>query len=509
MASCEAGPSPQVLEHGHVKKPGMTADSKVLETTCKTGETSKCVTAAKKDLSKKDSSCLKGNRFSTSFDSSKKFPPFRTGKYVPKETVYSPLCKTEGISSSCSSPRGKSSNEKLNISPTCSPPPLRANKSSNRVSSVYASPEEKFDKNCVKVKLGPQRGSRTSGDIPGIKTQDRNSCPDSPRSSKGRLLSYENRRACSLEGIAKQLPISTLKNATQISHSADSVDERKSKPKTRPKSYSIENAERRCSRTQTETSPRPKSFDSYSPRQQLSKSAKGALNPLHKIIEDNARSHSSVERRDKLTPLSPKSSKKTTIAKDRPKSITLVESRPGRDNQENRIYLRKGSDSRDQRPPRPHSAVILSSSESERSYRQNKYRKARRLPQRNIYVKRRRKPVNAPKGTPQRTSAKNTKYKEQEKNKVKIIKDEVDSTNVLPTEKVKTFSVFADKFCVRTKRNDKEIIVPKLKRCRVMVWKIRRISYDLYEKVQKAMILKCILLFKWNFHWELSVILFK
>lgn len=487
MACHEGGTTLQLHENGHCgKKPGMTATSKQQELT--TGKTKESSKHTKKDLSKKETSCSKSyDKHSSATldksvtDSSKKFPPFRAGKYVPRESVYSPLSKTERLSSS----KGKSSNEKLNLSPSSSPPTLRANKASHRVSSVYANAGDRFDSSCIKIKQGAGRGSKAShSELTSSKSHV--TTTNSPRSAspKGRVILHENRRACSLDGISKPTQGNTLKSSSQISHSADSVDGRKPSPKTRPKSYSVENTERRRLRTEKESSSRPMSAVMESPKQRLTKSAKGALNPLYKIIQDNSINHQGVENRDKLTPLSPKSPRGNLdpTSKSRPKSITVLETRVNRDNQGSRRFLRKGSDSRDTRPPRPKSAVILSSSESERTYRQIRTRKARRLPQRNIYVKRRRKP-NTSISTPQRTPLvnKTTKYNERKQAKT-TSKDQVDSIT-LPPKKKKIFSAFGDKFCVRTKIIDKEIFIPKLKRCRVMVWKIRRISYDLYEKV--------------------------
>lgn len=469
------------------KKSGVT--TKELVETSINGKTKDTSKQSKKDLAKKETSCSKSydkRSTATINKSATKFPPFRAGKYVPKETVYSPLYKQEGLNSS----KGKSSNEKLNLSPSCSPPSSRTNKFTHRVSIVYASAGEKFDSSCVKVKHPVGQAKRTP------QTESTNSKShistttsltiNSPRfnSPKGKVTLQENRRACSLEGISKQSHVNSLKVSSHSSHSAESIDISKSNPRTRPKSASVENAEQRRLRTQTENSARPKSSTIESPRQQLSKSAKAALNPLYKIIQDNRNHHNGVEHTDKLSPLSPKSHRRnldtSTAHKNRPKSITLLDNRTGRDNQENR-FLRKGSDSRDKRPARPHSAVFLTSSESERTYRQIKPRKARRVPQRNIYVKRQKK-LNTPRTLPQRISpAKPQKYNVP-KQVEKLPKDQVDSIPLIQ-EKKRTFSAFGDKFCIRTKIIDKEIIIPKLKRCRVMVWKIRRISYDFYEKV--------------------------
>ena len=68
----------------------------------------------------------------------------------------------------------------------------------------------------------------------------------------------------------------------------------------------------------------------------------------------------------------------------------------------------------------------------------------------------------------------------------KISTDKVDSCipeKPSAAEKPVVFSLFMDKFCVRTQDWNGQFRIPALKRYRVMAWKIKRISYLLYEKV--------------------------
>lgn len=426
-------------------------------------------------------------------DTAKKLPPFRTGRYTPSENIYSPFHKEDHSRGLSASGKGKSSTEKLTTSPTGSPPAFRKGKCSNRVTSVYANSGERFDKNCLIQRHGGMKDSRVSqscevADRKGSSsTQGGRFSPDSPRSHspKGKVILQESRRSSSLEGITppRSTNLGTLKASSKISHSADSVDDRKHSPRTRPKSYAVDINETRRTRTKTENPSRPKSSALDSQKPSLSKSNKGPLNPLHKIIQDNIRNQTKNESGDVLTPLSPRSSKKEIKSSKphlRPKSVAVLDSRLQRDNQENTSkFLRKGSDSRDSRPVRPQSAVVLSSSASERTYNQIKPRKARRVPQRNIYVKRRRKRV--PSKTPLQQKTKPTKDKQKNiKSKNIPSKDETDG---VPPPKKKIYCAYGDKFCIRIKRKNQDIVLPSLRRCRVMVWKIRRISYDLYEKV--------------------------
>lgn len=428
-------------------------------------------------------------------DTTKKLPPFRTGRYIPVENIYSPFHKEDHPNKGLSaSGKGKSSSEKLNTSPSGSPPAFRKGKCSNRVTSVCANSGERFDRSCLIQRQHATKDSRISTSCELIdkkgssSTQGGRFSPDSPRSHspKGKVILQESRRSSSLEGIApsKSTNIGTLKSSSKISHSADSVNDRKHSPRTRPKSYAVNINERRRTRTKTENPSRPKSSVLESQKPSLSKSAKGPLNPLHKIIQDNIHNQTKNESGDVLTPLSPRSSKKeikSSKLHSRPKSVAVLDSRSQRDNQENTSrFIRKGSDSRDSRPIRPHSAVVLSSSASERTYNQIKPRKARRVPQRNIYVKRRRKRV--PSKTPSQQKSNKTLKDKQKIKKTKNItpKDEPDG---VPPPKKKTFCAYGDKFCIRIKRKNQDIVLPSLRRCRVMVWKIRRISYDLYEKV--------------------------
>ncbi|XP_032240758.2 uncharacterized protein LOC5515202 isoform X1 [Nematostella vectensis] len=416
-----------------------------------------------------------------------KKPPFRAGKYVPKDYVYSPWIEDKNSSQTH---KGKSSTEKLSTSPLASPQPFVTGKFSHKDSDLYLSSGEKY----LGFYKPATKGKSTSYDIIGYRGSSLSrSGPNSPDSSRcisplERLSLHENERTLSLGRITRSSKLKTLQGSSKISQSDETVGKRTQAPRVRPKSSVIESNERRTRKTSGNASARPKSsVIAQSPR--LTQSATGALNPLHSVIQQNRRNlregNARPESRDTLSPMqSPKTSPRrsgNSKLQNRPKSAVLLTLRDNKQgHQDSCRFIRKGSDSSDKRN-RPKSAVLCTSA-SERTYNQVKPRKARRVPQRNVYVKKRRKPASkTPSSQHKKTEKKLKKVKEKVDQKLTKGKDIPDG---LPEEtSKKLFSAFADKFCTRIRIENKEVIIPIARRCRVMVWKIRRISYDLYEKV--------------------------
>ena len=111
-------------------------------------------------------------------------------------------------------------------------------------------------------------------------------------------------------------------------------------------------------------------------------------------------------------------------------------------------------------------------------------KKPRRVLHRNAaYVKPRKnrnyKPVEQKQGSSQKKSARASKQEKLPSETVDGCIPEKPSASQRPF----VLPLFTDKFCMRTARGNGQFRIPTIKRYRVMVWKIKRISYLLYEKV--------------------------
>ena len=433
-------------------------------------------------------------------EDNKKLPPFRTGKYIPKDDVYSCGACVQNERSVALSSKPKETSNKM-VSGLSSPPPFKTGKYTPNDCTIYVkSPDTSFSQ-CSSPTLGSPKNKGRRPSVEKIISKLDGICLDgrrSPSSSKSR-----NRlRSTSIEGKEQISHCSSgsrsPRNArlrNQKSHSADSVDKT---PRTRPKSTAMENYANSRSRTRSEnmlsvkTSQRPKS------------SALENSTPTFRVIVQDINIESPVKSRARGT------------AQNRPRSavlenslsshlpIKIVTNTKGQTsagkkvtldrslNRESNRYLRKGSDSSERGHQRSKTTTSISSSRSERSYKAMKPTKPRRELHRNAaYVKPRRnknyKPVDRKRGSSRKKSTQGSKQDQ-------FALDHVDSCIPKKTTAAKkpvVISLFVDKFCARIKNWNGQFRIPTLKRYRVMAWKIKRISYLLYEKV----LIVCFLLF--------------
>lgn len=428
----------------------------------------------------------------------KKLPPFRTGKYVPKDDVYSCSAFIQNEESVALSSRPRESSDKA-VSGLHSPPPFRTGKYTPDDSTIYVKSPENFSTQCASPTQGSpkHRGRKQSieqiiGKLDGICLNGSKS-PSSPRSrARVKSASNEGSKASSLEQIG--CSNSSTKSptrprlSTQISHSAETVNKNS---KTRPKSTALENYVNSRSRTRSENvlsvgrTQRPKSsvLENSTPNfkaivrdinigsPEASKPKGKAQNRPHSAVLEN-----SISSRLPI--------KIVTNAKGQTsggKSLTLDRTTSRNSNR----YLRKGSDSSVRGHQRSKTATSISSSRSERIQNNVKPRKARRELQRNAAYVRPRRNRNNKAGERKRGSSR--KKKTQSAKQEKFAPDQVDSCILKKqsavVEKPFVISLFMDKFCIRTKNWNGQLRIPTVKRSRVMAWKIKRISYLLYEKV--------------------------
>jgi len=453
-----------------------------------------CVNSNEDDIMSKKSYRL-GECSAKNSEDNKKLPPFRTGKYIPRDDVYSCASCIQNEKSVGLSSKPKESIDKV----VCesSPPPFRAGKYTPNDSTIYAKSPEKFSTQCTSPTQGSpkHKGRRQSlekiiGTLDGICLNGRKS-PRSPKHRIGRRSpSSERSKATSLEQIG--FSSSTNKNPTklrsrnQISHSVETVNK---SGNTRPKSAALENYVNSRSRTRSEnalsvkTTQRPKSsvLESSTPNfksiikdndigsPEKSKPKGKALNRPRSAILENS-----------ISSCLPMRIVTSTKGQTSGKSLTL-ERNSSRDS--NR-YLRKGSDSSERGRQRSKTSTAIVSSCSERSYKTVKPRKPRREIHRNAaYVKPRRnkncKPVVKKQGSSQRKTTQGPKHDT-------FTSDHVDSCipeKPSAPEKPFVLSLFMDKFCICTKNWNGQFRIPAIKRYRVMTRKIKRISYLPYEKV--------------------------
>ncbi|XP_015756303.1 PREDICTED: serine/threonine-protein kinase N2-like isoform X1 [Acropora digitifera] len=431
-----------------------------------------------------------------SSEDDKKLPPFRTGKYVPKDNVYSCDAFIQNEWSVSLSSKLTETTDKT-MSALCSPPPFRTGKYTPDDSDIYVTSSEKLtssSQGSPKLSRGRKHSIEQIIDkLDGICLNGRKS-PASPRSRARRKSgSHEGSSVSSLDQI-NSCSSSTKSSIylglkPQKSHSAEAVNRNS---KARPKSSALENYVNSNSRTKSENAllakitPRPKSsileigtpkfkaivrdIDIESPGKTKA-SGKGKNRPHSSVVLEN----SSTSRFPSRIVSSPKDQSSGG------KSSSLQRNTSQGSNR----YLRKGSDSSVRGHQRSKTATSISSSCSDRVQNSVKPRKARRELHRNAaYVKPRRNKNLRPSERKRGSSGKKaTQGPKREKLRVS---DQVDScipekTSVV--EKPLIISLFVDKFCICSRTKDGKVKIPVLKRSRVMAWKIKRISYLLYEKV--------------------------
>lgn len=432
-------------------------------------------------------------------EENKKLPPFRTGKYIPKDDVYSCGACVQNERSVALSSKSKESADKV-VSGLCSQPPFRTGKYTPNDNTIYVTSSEKFSSQCTSPTQGSpkHKGRRQSlekiiGRLDGICLNSGRKSPGSPCRTRVRSASREGSKASSLEQIgsynitASQSP-PKLRLKNRISHSAEMVDKTS---KTRPKSAAMENYVNSRSRTRSENV--------------LSK--KTTQRPKSSVLDNNTPNFKAIVRDIDIE--SHEKSKPKGKAQNRPRSAVLENSLSSRlpmrivtntkgqtsagksltldrtPSRESNRFLRKGSDSSERRGhQRSKTTTTINSSCSERSYNAVKPRKPRRELHRNAaYVRPRKnknyKSVDRKQGSSRKKSAQGPKQD-------RFSSDHLDSCipeKPAAAEKPFVLSLFKDKFCVRTKTWNGQFRIPTLKRYRVMAWKIKRISYLLYEKV--------------------------
>lgn len=431
-----------------------------------------------------------------SLEDDKKLPPFRTGKYIPKDNVYSCDDFIQNEWSVSLSSKLTETTDKT-MSALCSPPPFRTGKYTPNDSDIYVTSSEKLtssSQGSPKLSRGRKHSIEQIIDkLDGICLNGRKS-PASPRSRARRKSgSHEGSSVSSLDQI-NSCSSSTKSSVylglkPQKSHSAETVNRNS---KARPKSSALENYVNSNSRTKSENAllakitPRPKSsileigtpkfkaivrdIDIESPGKTKA-SGKGKNRPHSSFVLEN----SSTSRFPSRIVSSPKDQSSGG------KSSALQRNTSQGSNR----YLRKGSDSSVRGHQRSKTATSISSSCSDRVQNSVKPRKARRELHRNAaYVKPRRNKNLRPSDRKRGSSGK--KATQGPKREKLSVSDQVDScipekTSVV--EKPLVISLFVDKFCICSRTKDGKVKIPVLKRSRVMAWKIKRISYLLYEKV--------------------------
>lgn len=427
-------------------------------------------------------------------EENKKLPPFRAGKYIPKDNVYSCSSCLQNEKTTASSSKPKESSNKM-VSCLGSPPPFRTGKYTPNDSGIYVKSSDKFPSQSASPTQGsPKHKGRKQSVERIISTLDEmclngRRSPSSPKRRSHGVSSTDGSKASSLEQIGccssarKSSMLPGLRN--QMSHSADAVNKNL---KTRPKSAAMENYAKSRSRTKSEnmltitTTPRPKSS----------------------VLENSATNFRTIVKDIDIG--SPEKFKVRKTVQNRPRSAVLENGLSSRlpmkivtnpknqlsvgktldrtPSRESNRFLRKGSDSSERGHQRSKTTTSISSSCSERSYKAMKTKKPRQELQRNAaYVKPR---INRNYKHGDRKKASSRKKAPLGPRQEKISTDKVDSCipeKPSAAEKPVVFSLFMDKFCVRTQDWNGQFRIPALKRYRVMAWKIKRISYLLYEKV--------------------------
>lgn len=453
-----------------------------------------CVNSNEQGMMNKKS--FKPGEFSVKYSAEdKKLPPFRTGKYIPKDDVYSCGVCVQNERSVALSSKSKESTDKV---VSGSPPPFRTGKYTPNDNTIYLKNPDKLS---MQSTTSPSQGSPTHkgrrascekimGKNDGYFSLGRK-LSGSPRNrTRTKSPSSEGSKASSLEQItyssASNSP-AKLRSRSQISQSAEIVSKNF---KARPRSSAMENYVNSRTRTKSEnmlalkTSQRPKSS----------------------VLENSTHNFKAIVRHIDLA--GAERSKPTVKTQNRPRSAVVENSLSSRlpmkivtntkgqtlgknlvldrsPSRESNRYLRKGSDSSERGHQRSKTTTAIISSCSERTYNAVKPRKPRRILHRNAaYVKPRKnrnfKPVERKQGSSSR------KKSTQSSKQGKLSSETVDGCipeKPSASQKPLVFTLFKDKFCMRTTRGNGQFRIPTIKRYRVMVWKIKRISYFLYEKV--------------------------
>ena len=136
------------------------------------------------------------------------------------------------------------------------------------------------------------------------------------------------------------------------------------------------------------------------------------------------------------------------------------------------MFIRKGSDSSDRKHSRAKTTTSVCSSVSER-IPTAKPRKPRRLPQRNAYVRLKRTPL----------ADKTAKLNSKPAKRDKTIEQAQDIKDGPALKKSPTFPLLQDKYCVKCQTQDGSVRIPPARRCCVMASKLKRINFLPYEKV--------------------------
>lgn len=451
-------------------------------------ETGKPFTKPQQKSSRKENFCLthyaEGNMSKTMpAASNKKFPPFRTGKYVPKDNVYS----SKGISEKFTALKSKTSSNKEVLAMSC-PLPFRGGKLLPSDLHDYADiSNREAEQKSLKVK--------DKSNSPGLLQKSRNTSenkqgrfsPDFHRANKSEPFYGSNCRSSSLERVShiRKPVVNTLKAINKISLSDNSVYSKTIKAQPSKKVRDHFDRTRTCSENSLNIpKARPKSsvLELSSKSSASEKSLKEASNPFDKMINVTRAKYLHRPKSTNLEVIN-KGPKRTTTSspKGRPKSY-VVQTVLGVNN-ESRRYLRKSSDTSSHVSQRPKS-VILNTSNSDRTCSMAKPCKARRVPRRNIYVTKQKRCIR--KKPP--LKSKLEQNAESHRELKKSYQDETDglcNQEVYSHGKEKSlmYDIFMDKFCVKVRHCGKQVKIPALRRCRLMLWKIKRISYIFYEKV--------------------------
>ena len=316
--------------------------------------------------------------------------------------------------------------------------------------------------------------------------------PGSPRNrTRTKSPSNERGKTSSLEQISHSLATNSpakLKSRSQISQSVEIVGKN---TKSRPRSSAMENYVNSRARTRSEnmltvkTPQRPKSSILENSAHRFKAIVRdidvGAAEKSKPTMRTQNRPRSAVMENSLSNRLPMKIVTNTKGQASLGKNLVVLDRSPSR---ESNRYLRKGSDSSERGHQRSKTTTSITSSCSERTYNAVKPRKPRRVLHRNAaYVKPRKnrnyKPVEQKQGSSQKKSARASKQEKFPSETVDGCIPEKPSASQKPF----VLSLFMDKFCMRTARGNGQFRIPTIKRYRVMVWKIKRISYLLYEKV--------------------------
>ena len=417
-----------------------------------------------------------------------KLPPFRTGKYVPKDDVYS--CSVQNEKAVYSSSRGKDSFEKV-VSGSNSPPPFRTGKYTPKDGTVYSSSD---DKASVQQTSPSHKGKsvpceKNVGKVDVMCRSGRKSPMSQRRRSQGeKSFSKEaNEISAISHWHASNRRSGKFGLKDRICQSAETVGRSTRK---HPGNHPVENPVNTRVKTRSENtlyvtcSSRPKS----SVLENSSHAFRAIAREINLGNTDKARSVGKIQNRPKSAVLESSLSRRmpmrivsgTKCQASFGKSLVLDTS-PSR---ESNRYLRKGSDSSDLGHPRSKTTTSISSSCSERTYNALKHRKPRRMLHRNAAYVKPRKTRNA---VPlQRKTGSSRKKPAQATKKERVLSGALDGCIPEKTSasvKHVVISLFTDKYAIRTGKRNGQDRIPTAKKCRVMVWKIKRISYLLYEKV--------------------------